>query len=665
MGRSRSASTSTSFPTARVPAARPHRPPPGRRVRTRGGTAKRAARKRALTARPHRRDAGIFELHHGESYTWRAQKTGGYEWAGVFDLTPGGKYAWIAQKTDGAYVDATMQLVVKEVSAATEAAVLANDDAHYALVADYADPAMKIVVIEVAPASESEADLEAALEGAEAAAEAALEGACAVVNGGGSVVPGAGCHTLTFDASASETTFSIDVPADRRRLSTEHGGHFAIFAEHVPIEFEHDAHYLQDDAGVDVEPMFEEGGGGHAHGHRRLNSCADVASGAAIGFDTCNTLVFDEDLYTSTYLLEVPTGGTGKYAFYGQHYPTEFELDSHYLKDDHGDDVEPVLEVPAAASSKPSFDKGYAWRNSMLATFLVLVCTFCGVLSRLALKDAIVRAREIIPFASAMGTGALFGCAVFLMMIEGSHLVGARWPGEVDTVWRWGTAVLGGYLVGMLTELAFPRTVNGDTRRALTGALRAIEAEPADAKAIKDVEDAVPQIVPDYAFCFNIFFGDFWHNLVDGIFIAHSFLQCESGQGWVVTAGTIYHELVQEFGDFFLLVGPGGLTVVEACLVNFASGTSVMLGAMIYLWTEPGMGTQGILLAFSAGVYTYVACTEACGEMLKDVGLLSARKRFGLVLCFAVGAIGIGLILLDHDHCSVKVADGAADPHNH
>ena len=157
--------------------------------------------------------------------------------------------------------------------------------------------------------------------------------------------------------------------------------------------------------------------------------------------------------------------------------------------------------------------------------------------------------------------------------------------------------------------------------------------------------------------------GDFWHNFVDGIFIAHSFLRCESGQGWVVTAGTIYHELVQEFGDFFLLVGPGGLTVPQACAVNFVSGVSVMIGAMWYLWLEPGMGTQGILLAFSAGVYTYVACTEAAGEMLHEVGRLSPAKRMGLVACFALGAIGIGLILLDHEHCGVKVADGEADPH--
>ena len=130
-----------------------------------------------------------------------------------------------------------------------------------------------------------------------------------------------------------------------------------------------------------------------------------------------------------------------------------------------------------------------------------------------------------------------------------------------------------------------------------------------------------------------------------------------------MTAGTIYHELVQEFGDFFLLVGPGGLTVPQACAVNFVSGVSVMIGAMWYLWLKPGMGTQGILLAFSAGVYTYVACTEAAGEMLHEVGRLSPAKRMGLVACFALGAIGIGLILLDHEHCGVKVADGEADPH--
>ena len=577
-----------------------------------------------------------------------------YEWAGVFELQKGHKYSWIAQKTGGKYVDDSMELFYKELTApvTTENVQALNP-------ADYADPAMKIVVIEVpAPASDSEADRTARMEGAEADATTALEAAsCATVAASGSVATDGTCQQLTFDAAAAETTFTITVAAT---------GKYAIFAEHVPIEFEHNKHYLQDAADADVEPLVEEGGGGgHSHGHRRLsanNTCVDVHSSEPIAFGTCNKLIFDTNLYTSTYLLEVPAGGSGKYGFYAQHFPIEFELDSHYLKDDHGDDVEPVLEVPAGpAEKKLSFDEGYAWRMSMLATFIVLACTFVGALSRLALKDAIVRARAIIPFASALGTGALFGCAVFLMMIEGSHLVGARWSGEVDVVWRWGTAVLGGYLLGLLTELAFPREVKG-----LGSALKAAEATPADAKDVGVDEAAVAEPEAphcDTAFCFNIFFGDFWHNFVDGIFIAHSFLRCESGQGWVVTAGTIYHELVQEFGDFFLLVGPGGLTVPQACAVNFVSGVSVVIGAAWYLWLEPGMGTQGILLAFSAGVYTYVACTEAAGEMLHEVGRLSPAKRMGLVACFSLGAIGIGLILLDHEHCGVKVADGEADPH--
>ena len=587
-----------------------------------------------------------------------------YEWAGVFELQKGHKYSWIAQKTGGKYVDDSMELFYKELTApvTTENVQALNP-------ADYADPAMKIVVIEVpAPASDSEADRTARMEGAEADATTALEAAsCATVAAGGSVATDGTCQQLTFDASAAETTFTITVSAAK---------HYAIFAEHVPIEFEEDKHYIQDSKDVDVEPLVEEGAEGHAHGHRRLaaprrlsGDCDEVESNSgtnvsnAITYDECNKLIFDTDLYTSLYTLETPAGsGTANYAFYAQHFPIEFELDSHYLKDDHGDDVEPVLEVPAGPPEKKlTFDEGYAWRHSMLATFIVLLCTFAGALSRLALKDAIVRARAIIPFASAMGTGALFGCAVFLMMIEGSHLVGARWPGEVDVVWRWGTAVLGGYLLGLLTELAFPREVKG-----LGSALKAAEATPADEKDVAVDEAAVAEAekaAPDYAFCFNIFFGDFWHNFVDGIFIAHSFLRCESGQGWVVTAGTIYHELVQEFGDFFLLVGPGGLTVPQACAVNFLSGVSVMIGAMWYLWLEPGMGTQGILLAFSAGVYTYVACTEAAGEMLHEVGRLSPTKRLGLVACFSLGAIGIGLILLDHEHCGVKVADGEADPH--
>ena len=40
----------------------------------------------------------------------------------------------------------------------------------------------------------------------------------------------------------------------------------AVFAQHVPIEFERDQHYLKDSSGTDIEPKAQEGAGEHDHG---------------------------------------------------------------------------------------------------------------------------------------------------------------------------------------------------------------------------------------------------------------------------------------------------------------------------------------------------------------------------------------------------------------
>ena len=41
----------------------------------------------------------------------------------------------------------------------------------------------------------------------------------------------------------------------------------AVFAQHVPTEFERDQHYLKDSSGTDIEPVAQEGAGGHHHDH--------------------------------------------------------------------------------------------------------------------------------------------------------------------------------------------------------------------------------------------------------------------------------------------------------------------------------------------------------------------------------------------------------------
>ena len=402
--------------------------------------------------------------------------------------------------------------------------------------------------------------------------------------------------------------------------------------------------------------------------------CADVAFGGAVGVGACSALAFDETVATTTFRVVAPDGGL--LAFFAARAPTDFERDSHYLKDALGGDVEPAAELngPGGGGGGGGQNLPRAWRNSMLATALVLLCTFVGILGRLPFKNIqALRTDTIIAYSSALAVGAILGCAAFLMMVESSHYIMARWAEETQMTWRFGTMLLAGYSVGMILNVAFPHTSGGAGGWFAGGggsSEKSAELVSKDAVAAEEVglESEYGKSV-DYAFCFNIFFGDFLHNFVDGIFIAGAFMDCTTDRGWIVTAATIYHELVQEFADFFLLIGPGGLSVLMACVVNFMSGISVMIGGAIYLATEPGSGTKGLMLAFSAGVYLYVACTEAAVHAVHNAHKFSAAQRVLLFLFFVTGAVGIGLVLLDYEHCTPKGDSGDGDDphagHNH
>merc|ERR1719191_1548234 len=61
----------------------------------------------------------------------------------------------------------------------------------------------------------------------------------------------------------------------------------AVYAQHVPIEFERDTHYFYDSSGTDIEPIAEEGSDGHGHGHRRL---ADVDSALHTYEEPCDAV---------------------------------------------------------------------------------------------------------------------------------------------------------------------------------------------------------------------------------------------------------------------------------------------------------------------------------------------------------------------------------------
>ena len=424
---------------------------------------------------------------------------------------------------------------------------------------------------------------------------------------------------------------------------------------------------------------------------RVLFSSDDTNSSAS---PLCVNLIFDSDIYTSIFPLVLGDGHeeeeeegdhhheeeTMYAAIFTEHVPYEFENGLHYLKDSHGHDMEPLFEFGGGHGGDDDDEssknrRGRAWKNSMLATFFVLCCTIVGALVR---APALWGGRETYaafvenPFftqgAAALSCGALLSCAVFLMLFESVHLTGSRWSEEPAT-WRFGSMILGGYGAGLFSSYFFEKShhsSSGNTKNKnkndRAGSLEMVDSSSSSSNVV------VAEEIPDdekrscraidlkkpilWSLVFSITLGDFFHNFVDGMVIARAFLDCNASKGWTVAAATVYHELAQEISDFVLLVNAAGLGVVPALLVNVSAGFSVMLGAAVFMWTKPGDGGQGLLLAFAAGLYIYLATNVGAHQFADSNADSALTTKLFVLFCFLVGCVAIGLVLLDHEHCT-------------
>ena len=150
--------------------------------------------------------------HHGHG-------SGPFEWAGIFSMNDN-THVWSMQQVDGAYADQTMRLVLIPTDTPTEAT----------------------------------------MHGLESSVKDLMEGDCPVVEDGETMTPivaSGSCFELHV-GTGPDSTFTMDTAGITG---------LAIYAQHVPIEFERTQHYLKDSTGEDIEPIAEEGADGHAHAH--------------------------------------------------------------------------------------------------------------------------------------------------------------------------------------------------------------------------------------------------------------------------------------------------------------------------------------------------------------------------------------------------------------
>merc|ERR1719506_665242 len=145
----------------------------------------------------------------------------------------------------------------------------------------------------------------------------------------------------------------------------------------------------------------------------------------------------------------------------------------------------------------------------------------------------------------------------------------------------------------------------------------------------------------------GIIIGDFFHNFTDGTFIAAAFLACSKDFGWAVTVSTIIHEIAQEIADFFVLTTICKMNPWKALGLNFLAGTSVIVGVIVIAESNIDQDSLGYFLAFGGGVYIAIGATECMPRIFQySKGLMMFFWSF---LLLAIGAVAIGLILLDHE----------------
>lgn len=129
--------------------------------------------------------------------------------------------------------------------------------------------------------------------------------------------------------------------------------------------------------------------------------------------------------------------------------------------------------------------------------------------------------------------------------------------------------------------------------------------------------------------------GDGFHNLIDGMIIAGSYL---AGMqiGIATTIAVLLHEIPQEIGDFAVLLH-SGMKKGKALLLNFASGLIALIGAGIVFALSSLTSILTFIVPFTAGGFLYIAVADLLPELHKKNTVKSSiMQLFVIVLGIAV-----------------------------
>lgn len=138
--------------------------------------------------------------------------------------------------------------------------------------------------------------------------------------------------------------------------------------------------------------------------------------------------------------------------------------------------------------------------------------------------------------------------------------------------------------------------------------------------------------------------ADSFHNFTDGILIGAAWLVSPE-IGIATTLAIIMHEVPQEISDYAILIH-AGFEKKKALMVNFFAAISAVLGTLLSLIAGGAIeGFSYYILAFSAGGFIYLACSDLIPELHKKNSTRNSLGQLagifaGIALMYLINTVG-------------------------
>lgn len=142
--------------------------------------------------------------------------------------------------------------------------------------------------------------------------------------------------------------------------------------------------------------------------------------------------------------------------------------------------------------------------------------------------------------------------------------------------------------------------------------------------------------------------GDAIHNIHDGLTLVPAFI-VSPVVGFGTAAGVLLHELVQEVSEFFIL-REAGWSTKRALFWNFVVSSTILVGIVLALILVETEGIGHLLVAFSAGGFTYVLLRDLIPSVISHARSEKRVLSYTLAFLFGLGIMLAVSLAAPHEH---------------